>query len=304
MKKIIMGILTALLLAGPAFAEDKIRITATTSTFASLTEEVTGDLAEIYYVASPNQNIHFIEPTPKDVLKIRKAAVFVHGGLDLEIWRDPLLQAAGRGDFISGDHAVDLSESIPLIDAPGHDHPPDHFSRLHGDVHVFGNPHYWADPENAKIIVSTLAAKLGAFYPEYQKEFEAGAEDFKKRLDAAMTDWRGRMAPYQGSKVVTYHNSWPYLLRAFGLEAVDFLEPLPGIPPTAKHLKHVMDEIQAHKVKIIIREAYEEKNAPQKVAEKTGAAVVTLFLEAGQTGGSYINLIENNVKELEKALSA
>src|SRR3989338_722964 len=77
------------------FAAEKIRIVATTSTLAGMARELMGDEADIHYVASPTQNIHFIQPTPKDVLKIRKARAFIHQGLDLEAWRDPLLVAAG-----------------------------------------------------------------------------------------------------------------------------------------------------------------------------------------------------------------
>src|SRR4051812_15703403 len=83
-----------------AAALKKIRIVATTSTFASLAKEIAGDRAEIYSIASPNRDIHFISPTPRDIMKLKKADLFIHAGLDLEAWRGPLLDAVGRLDLM------------------------------------------------------------------------------------------------------------------------------------------------------------------------------------------------------------
>jgi zinc/manganese transport system substrate-binding protein len=300
----LMVILAALLFAQDArclYAAEKIKIVATTSTFASLAGEITGEAAEIYYVASPNQNIHFITPTPKDVLKTKRADVFIHGGLDLEVWRAPLLNAVGKKDFLTGERSIDASEGVSLLEVPEHDHV---LSRLDGDVHVYGNPHYWPAPENAKAIASGIAAKLSELYPEHKNEFLARAEDFKSRMDTKIKDWKTRMAPFKGTKIVTYHNSWVYFLDAFGLETLIHLEPKPGIPPTPKHLKHVIEKMKEHRVKVIVREVYEENRTPKKAAQETGAMVVTLPIEVGQIKGGYADLIENNIAELEKALKS
>ncbi len=282
------------------FAADKIKIVATTSTFASIAHEITQDKAEFYWVASPNQNIHFIAPTPKDVLKTKKADVFIHGGLDLETWRDPLLHAAGKKEFITGERAIDVSKDITLLEVPDHDHVP---SRLEGDIHLFGNPHYWPSPENAKQIASTMAKELSKFYPEYESFFTANLISFNHLMEGKIKDWKTRMAPFKGQKVVTYHNSWLYFLNYFDLKSAAYLEPKPGIPPTAKHLQSVMKTIREDEVKIIIRQNYEDSRSPQKIAQVTGAKVVTLFIETGQIKGDFFDLIERNIEELEKAFS-
>ena len=43
------------------------------------------------------------------------------------------------------------------------------------------------------------------------------------------------MAPFKGTKVVTYHRSFPNFADRFGLEIVGYVEPRPGIPPTPQH---------------------------------------------------------------------
>lgn len=296
-KKIFFLVLAAALCfqTQPAFAENKIRIVTTTNTIASITQKITGDLADIYPVAPPNRDIHFIVPTPKDLLKIKKADVFIHGGLDLEAWRGPLLDASGKKEFINGEHAVDVSEGVPLLEIPAS------LSRIHGDIHAFGNPHYATDPENAIIMASNITEKLKALYPGNASVFQTHFEAFKKEIGGKIKEWQERLAPYRGASAVVYHNSWPYFLRRFGLRETGFLEPKPGIPPTAKHLAELVSGMKNESTKIIIKEIFQENRTPKKLSEETGAKIVTLSAET-QKNQDYAGMMEQNVRNLEEAL--
>ncbi len=280
------------------FAADKVRIVTTTSTIADLVREVAGDRAEIYYVASPKRDVHFVAPTPKDVLKVKKAQIFVHGGLDLEAWRDPLLNAAGNPDFLGDAKAsIDVSKGISLLEVPVS------VSRAQGDIHLYGNPHYWVDPENAKIMVNNIVQGLSEILPEDRKTFEQNADDFNRRLDQKLKDWLTRMLSYRGTAVVVYHRSWPYFFNRFGLAEAGELEPKPGIPPTAKHMAELIKTMKEKNVKVIIKESFQENRTPTKIAEATGAKVVTLAQAVGENekAKDYISMINYNVDQLASA---
>ncbi len=294
--KIILGFALLLLVsAHPASASERLRIAATTPSIASLAAEVAGQEADIYAVAAANRNLHFITPTPKDVLKVKKADVFIHGGLDLEVWRGPLLDAVGRQDFISGSRAIDVSRNIALVDKP------EEVSRALGDIHLHGNPHYWTDPANAKMMADTIAEGLSALYPEKADEFRRNAEGYKARLDAKMTEWQSRMAPFRGRAVVAYHDSWPYFLGRFGLSSAGFLEPKPGIPPTPRHFEELVQLMRKENVRVIIRETYHEKKTPEKLAGETGAVIAVLQQDLSLEEGGYEASVERNVAALEAA---
>lgn len=282
----------------PAQASEKIKIAVTTSTIADLTFSIAGEKAEIYTIASPSQNIHFISPTPKDVLKTKRADVFIHGGLDLEAWREPLLDAAAKREFISGERSIDVSQGIPLLEVP------ESLSRIHGDVHVHGNPHYSVDPEAAEQMAQNIADGLSLLYPEDRVVFQKNASALKTKLESKMTEWQERMKPFAGEPVVCYHNSWVYFLQRFHLKSFGFLEPNPGIPPTPRHLKELIEQMKTAHVKVIVREAFNESGTPQKTAKATGAKVVLLASEPGEIKGDYTALIEHNLNELEKALKS
>lgn len=281
-----------------AHAAEKIKIAVTTSTIADLTSSVAGERAEIYTIASPSQNIHFITPTPKDVLKTKRADVFIHGGLDLEVWRDPLLDAAGKKEFISGERAVDVSQGIQLLEAP------ESLSRIHGDVHAHGNPHYSVDPKAAEQMAQNIADGLSALYPEDRVLFQENAAAFKARMETKLTEWQKRMKPFEDAPVVCYHNSWVYFLDRFHLKSFGFLEPNPGIPPTPRHLKELIERMKSARVKVIVRQAFNEAGTPQKAAKAAGAHVVMLVSEPAEIKGDYIAMTEHNLNELEKALKS
>ncbi len=300
MKKLILCFILSLSalpgFPGAARAEGKIKIAATTSTIASLTAAITGEKAEIYTIASPSQNIHFISPTPKDVIKTKKADVFIHGGLDLEVWRGPLLDAAGKKEFISGERAIDVSTRIPMLEAP------ETLSRIHGDVHAYGNPHYSVDPEAAKQMTQNVADGLSALYPGEKDLFQKNAADLKTRLNEKIADWQKRLSPFAGAPIVSYHNSWVYFLTRFHLTPFDNLEPNPGIPPTPRHIKGLMERMKASGVKVVVRQSFNESGTPNRIAKAAGAKSVLLYSEPGEIKGDYIALMERNVSELENAL--
>ena len=281
------------------FAASKIKIVATTSTFASIAKDIAGDKAEIYFIASPNRDIHFISPTPRDMMKLKNADVFIHAGLDLEAWRGPLLDAVGRLDLMwpTGERQIDLSKGISLLEIPGS------LSRAQGDIHAYGNPHYWLDPLNGKIIAQNIADGLTRLYPQDADFFRKNLQEFDHKMDAKLKEWQGQLAPYKGAGVVPYHNSWPYFIERFGLVTLGYLEPKPGIPPTPKHMEELIQRMKEKGGKVLIKEVFHENRTPKKIAKETGAAIATLATEAGETKGDYFSLFDEDIHQLADALS-
>ena len=282
------------------YAVDKLNVVATTTALADIANEVAQDKIRVTSIASPKQNIHHYAPTPKDVLKVKKADVLIHEGLDLEAWREPLLAAAGNMRFLGeGQYSIDVSNGIALLEVPTS------LSRAEGDIHAFGNPHYISDPENAKIIATNIAEGLAKVEPENADFFRKNAEAFNQRLDEKIKSWKERLAPFKDAPVIVYHRSWSYFAKEFGLVIVGEVEPKPGIPPTAKHLAEVLQIIREKKVKVIIKEPFEETRTPKKIADETGAQVVTLSQSVGEPkeAKDYISLMEQNITSLEAAFA-
>ncbi len=288
-------------IAKTAHAEDRIKVVTTLSTFADLARTIGGDHVDVSAIASPKFDPHFIEPRPSDVLKTKRAQLFIHAGLDLEAWRGPLLDAAGNRKIFPGQPAeLDLSRGISLLEVPDRA-----ISRAEGDIHLYGNPHYWVDPKNGRQMAEAIAEKLADMDPAHAPEYRKHAADFLARLDAQLPQWKSRLSPFQGKELVGYHNAWPYLMHFSGLLMQQFLEPKPGIPPTPKQVEFLTQYMLQHGIKGIVQSSYASRNAAEALAKRTGASVIVLCQNVGELPacGDYIAMTDYNINALSVALS-
>ncbi len=303
MKRLIRILLVAGLSAWgsrPAEAAKPLAVVATLSTFADLARTIGGEHVNVSSIASPKFNPHFIEPKPSDVLKVKRAQLFIHAGLDLELWRWPLLDAAGNTAlFQGGPGELDLSQGIALLEVPGRA-----VSRSEGDIHIYGNPHYWTDPQNAEQMARTIAEKLSAMDPANEADYRRNLQAFLDRLEERIRAWHARLAPYQGQRLVGYHNEWPYLMRFAGLRMEQFLEPKPGIPPTPQQLEVVQQYIKTHQVRAIAQASYYPTQAAESIAKRTGIKLIFLCQNVGEVpqASDYVGMADYNVDQLVKGL--
>lgn len=288
---------------GSSAAENRpMRVVATLSTFADLAKTVGGDQVEVAAIASPKFNPHFIEPKPSDVLKVKRAELFIHAGLDLEAaWRGPLLDAAANRDVMpGGSRELDLSRGIELLEVPNRP-----LSRAEGDIHLYGNPHYWLSPENGKKMAQAICDKLCALDPTHEQAYHRRLEEWLSRLDAEEQRWRVRLAPVGTQELVGYHNEWPYLMEFTGLSLRQFLEPKPGIPPTPKQVEQIQQHVAHQRIRAIVQATFEPKEAASTVAKRTGARVVLLCQNVGELPAcsDYVAMLDYNVTQLVTAFS-
>jgi zinc/manganese transport system substrate-binding protein len=173
-----------------------------------------------------------------------------------------------------------------------------------GDVHPSGNPHYWLDPDNGRIIAKSIGAALSRLSPNDRAYFDQRYADFDRRLSEAQQRWAAAMAPYKATKVVTYHRSWPNFTERFGLEVIGYVEPKPGIPPSPSHTISLIAEMKRQNVKLILVEPYFDLKTPNSIARETGGKVLVLTPSVGgvKEAGNYIALFDYNVNLLTSSL--
>lgn len=278
-----------------------VKVVTTTEDLAAIARAVGGDRVDVAFLAKGVQDPHFLEAKPSLMLKLSRADLFVQVGLELEQgWVPPLLLGARNGKIQSGGPGfVDASIGIPPMEIPT-----TAIDRSAGDVHLQGNPHIWLDPLNGKQIARNIVEGLKRTDPKGAETYDRNLADFSERIDAALTRWQERMKPFEGAKIVTYHNSWPYFLKRFGLVTAGYIEPKPGIPPSTFHLKELVELIPQEKVKVILMEPYFSDQAPKFLAEKTGAKVLMLPPSVATSTGikDYFHLFDYLVNTMAEAL--
>jgi ABC-type Zn uptake system ZnuABC Zn-binding protein ZnuA len=160
------------------------------------------------------------------------------------------------------------------------------------------------DPENGKRVAKEIADAFDRQRPGNKAYFDQRLGDFTTRLDAAEKKWLAMMAPYKGTKVVTYHRSFPNFAERFGLEIVGYVEPRPGIPPTPQHTLDLITEMKRQNVKIMLIEPYFDLKTPTAVGRETGARVLVMPPSVGgvKEASDYFALFDYDINLLVDAL--
>src|SRR5712691_2787492 len=206
-------IAVCLALAAPGRAQDRIQVVTTTTDLRSLTEAVGGERVAAVSLVPANMDAEEYQPKPQDVLRLKNARMLVRVGLDYDLWVDRLLAQADKPEISRGGPGyVDASFAIPVLELRGMSVGPGD-----GHAHGSGNPHYWLDPKNAEIITGTILEALARIDPANAASYEANRLSFLSRLQAKLTEWEEKLAPFKAMPIVAYHNSWPYFARRFRL---------------------------------------------------------------------------------------
>jgi len=255
----------------------KIRVVTTLTDLADFARNVGGDFVEVRSLATGVEDTHGVPIRPSFVPLLNRADLVVLVGFDCEHAFLPALLEASRNPRIQPGHPgyVDCSKGVTPVDVPkSTDH-------SEGDVHPYGNPHYLLDPVLAKIAVQNICDALVAVAPEHAADFTKNRDAYLATLDAKITGWQSELAPFKGTKFVSYHEHWPYFAARFGLVYFGTIELKPGIDPTPRHIEELIATMKSEHVPLVVREPQFPEKVPALIAEKTGATLVKLPIMPG-----------------------
>jgi zinc/manganese transport system substrate-binding protein len=295
----LLGIAAALAPAGGAQA--KVRVVSTLQDFASITGSIGGSLVETESLAKGYQDPHFVDAKPSFILKLSRADLLIVAGLELEIGYLPPMIDQSRNPKIhpGGAGYLDVSTGCDILERPT-----GQVTRAMGDVHPYGNPHFWTDPDNGRVIARSIAGKLSELDPGNAPAYAKGLSAFEAKLAEKDREWLGKMAPFAGAKVVSFHRSWPNFAKHFKLDIAGEIEPKPGIPPTPSHTLEIINLISTDKIRAILMEPYFDSKTPKYIAAQTGSTVVVAYPSVGGTPEikDYFDLFDVDIDALVKAL--
>jgi ABC-type Zn uptake system ZnuABC Zn-binding protein ZnuA len=290
-----------LMLLAPAVASAQLKVVATTEDLGSLANEIGGDKVAVTSLAKGYQDPHFVDPKPSFILAVSRADLLIVVGRQLEIgWLQPLLTSSRNAKIQPGSRGyLDASMNVRILEIPTAQ-----ITRAMGDVHPLGNPHYWLEPGNGRRMAQSIRDKLSELSPEHAAFFAQRYADFDQRLAAAEKRWDAAMAPYKGTKIVTYHRSWPNFMERFGLDVIGYVEPKPGIPPSPSHTIELIDEMKKQGAKLIVVEPYFDLKTPQAIVNQLGGKVLVLAPSVGgaKEAGDYLKLFDYDIGLLSSTL--
>lgn len=320
-------------------AAAQLRVVATLPDYAVLARAIGGERVQVSHIVHGDQDAHFIRPKPSFVDMVRGADLFVATGLDLELWAPTIVDKSANTRVRSGQPGyVAASQGIRLLEKPKVLSRIEGGVHIYGNPHLTCSPINMKtaarniatgliknDPAGRETYEANLKQLLGEIdrrlFGEELVKLLGGqtlcqlAEKGKlipflekhrfrgKPLLDSLGGWLQQMMPLRGSRIVTYHKNWIYFVRLFGLEEAGTVEPKPGIPPSPKHVRDLIELMRKESIRIILAANYFDEHRVRTVANTVGAQAVIVPLYVGGIPGvtGYFQLVDHWVQGLLKA---
>ena len=286
----------AFVIPGTAYPEEKIYIVTTLPDLADITARIGGDVVTVESLAKGVEDPHGIPIKPSFLPKLNRAQAVILMGLEYEhSWLPALLAEARNPKILKGQIGyIDVSVQVTPKEVPTD------LSRVKGELHPMGNPHFNLDPEAGRLMAQTIAEGLMLNFPQHRKKFEVNLKEFLAQLDAKIREWEAMAKPLKGVKFVSYHQDFTYFAERYGLDYVGTIEFKPGIEPTAAHLVELIERMKAEGVRVVIREPHFSEKVPNQIAVQVNGQVVKLPIMVGGAPEvkTYFDLIEYNLRTL------
>lgn len=290
----LLGVMAAaLLLAGPAAAEGRMKVVTTFTVIADMAGRVAGDAADVVSITKPGAEIHGYEPTPQDIVRAQGADLILWNGMNLERWFEQFL--ANLGDV----PAVTVSEGIDPIAIAG------------GAYEGKPNPHAWMGLENALIYVDNITAAFAEHDPANAATYEGNAAAYKAELQATLDPLNAEIAaiPEAQRWLVTCEGAFSYLARDLGLKEL-YLWPINADQMgTPQQVRAVIDGVRDNGIGVVFCESTVNSAPAEQVARETGAAFggvlyVDSLSEPDGPVPTYLDLLRVTTETVVKGLTA
>ena len=278
-------------------------IVATTTMLGDMLSVVGGEDVTVITLMRPGVDPHMYKASPSDVSKLNRAKAIFYNGMLLEgRMTDVLerLEKQGKDVYVVSDG---VDESQRLAPEGADDHP---------DPHIWGDAALWA------MTIPTVVDGLGKTFPEKADAFRERGETYQNDL-TELHKWAQQRVieiPAERRKLVTSHDAFSYLGRAYGLEVIGVQGISTVSDASVSDRTRMVDFIKEHKIPAVFVESSVSPVLIQQISKDANVTVGgELFSDAmGQPGvmetvagetydvGTYIGMLKHNINSIVEAL--
>ncbi|GAB6933141.1 metal ABC transporter substrate-binding protein [Calditerricola satsumensis] len=262
---------------------EKLTVYTSLYPYQFFAEQIGADRVEVHNLVPPGAEPHEFEPTPKDVVKLSEADVFVYNGAGFERWIDEVLDAVDTSNMV----IVQAAEHVRLLP---------------------NDPHVWLDPLRAKAIAQAIRDALIQADPEGKAIYEGNYQKLAAELDRLHAEYEAAVKQAPRKEIIVSHSAYGYLADRYGLKQIAIAGLAPSDEPSQKDLQAILAFAREHNVKYILFETLVSNKVAEVVREQLKAEALTLNPLEGLTkeerakGKDYFDVMRENLAVLKKAL--
>lgn len=263
----------------------KMLVAASIAPMANFAKHVGGDLVEVELLVPPGSDPHTYQIEPAQMETLSSASVLVLNGAGLEFWADSAIDAANNSRLI----VVRTADGLRILD---------HAEADGGR----GNPHVWVDPIDAIHQIGRIRDAFIKADPKHAADYKANADQYTTQLKKLDSEIRSQVRQFKSKSFVSFHPTWVYFARRYGLIEAATIEESPGKEPTPEIINHAIKVAKRLNAKAVFTEPQASPKAAQVVAEEVGAKVLLLDAFGKPPDYDYIATMRSNVQTMAEAL--
>ncbi|HSL93413.1 MAG TPA: zinc ABC transporter substrate-binding protein [Bacillota bacterium] len=288
-------------------ASDKLKVITTLFPQYDFVREIAGDRVDVVLLLPPGMEPHSYEPSPRDIVTLRSADLFVYTTEAMEPWVARIVNTTSSQSL----RVVESGEGVHLLtgdddDDEDHDEDEDDHDHDHGDA----DPHIWLDPLNAIIMVDNIAKALAEVDPEFAQTYISRARAYSAELQALHETIEAALAPL-ANRTILYagHFSFGYFAHRYDLEHISpYSGFAPDAEPTPQRIAELIQRVSESGSNTIFYAELVDPRVARVISEQTGAEMVLLHgvhnvsRDELSSGVTYLELMRTNLARLIEGL--
>lgn len=276
-----------------------LHVVTTVAPLTDLVRQVGGDLLQVHGLVPAGVNSHTFQPAPSDVRLLAQADLILLNGLHLEVPTEKLIHSSAKPGVTVvklGDRTIAPAEWL-------FDHS---FPKAQGSP----NPHLWLNVSYAMQYVRLIQEQVSALDKAHASTYAQRTTaylSYLARLDRCITVGLETVSPPQRT-LLTYHDSWPYFARRYGMTVVGALQPASFTEPSPREVARLIEQVRRAKVPAIFGSEVFPSPVLQKIAQEAGVRYVTTLRDdvlpgaPGHADHNYLGMMRQNVTTMIEAL--
>ncbi|MBR5538622.1 MAG: zinc ABC transporter substrate-binding protein [Clostridia bacterium] len=307
MKKIVILLIASLLLlAGceKSDSRDKLTVVATLFPQYDFAKNIAGENADVTLLLDFGTDSHSYDPTPRDIMQIASADLFIYTGDSMELWASTILKSADIADAVESGKlkVLDLSKNVTPVCIHGDEH---------GHSHNDYDPHIWTSPKNASAMCDAIFEAIKQLDGDNAEIYEKNLASYKEKL-AAIDQELTRTVGEANKREVFFGGAFAfaYMFYDYGLSHESVYEGCAShAEPSANDVVNVAKKAALSGAKFIVYDSETEKKTAETIANEIGAEIIRMHAVHNisknefSSGEDYVSLMMGNVKTLGKALN-
>lgn len=297
---ILLTVLTAITVfcscaSSPSKKSDKLSIVTTIFPYYEFAREIAGDNAEIYQLIPPGSEIHDFEPSPKDILRINDADIFIYNGGESDEWVENVLKSID-----SDVKVMCMFDYADLIYEEDIEH-------NKGDEY---DEHIWTSLKNDKKLVKAICEEITKLDTAHKDNYKKNSDSYISKLNKLDTSFQSAVENSAHNTIVVA-DRFPilYFMKEYGIK---YESAFPGCTsetqPSIKTVTKLIDYVRTNDIPIVFHIDNSSDSLARTICEDSNAAIKTFYsmhnitAQQYQTSTTFISLLEINLKSLKEAL--